>query len=71
MGFPEDEEPIEDRKGMRQISTHFFGLIATVLVASLSAFAAPEKPVPTLRVLQLNAWQEGTSVPGGVEKIAG
>ena len=26
--------------------------------------------MPTLRVLQLNVWQEGTSVPGGVEKIA-
>ena len=70
MGFPEDEEPIEDRKGMRQITTHVFGLIALALLASRSAFAAAEKPASTLRVLQFNVWQEGTSVPGGVDMIA-
>ena len=37
-----------------------------------AAFGAAAEPTPTrgVRVLQFNVWQEGTSVPGGLEKIA-
>ena len=37
-----------------------------ILFASLAQGASAEK----FRVLQLNIWQEGTSVPDGLEKIA-
>ena len=50
-------------------------LLARTILATLglllpSVAAAEERPAATLRLLQLNIWQEGTSVPGGVEKIA-
>ena len=42
-------------------------LIITLLFAPRAALSADEKPAPTLRVLQFNIWQEGTSVEDGVE----
>lgn len=42
-------------------------ILAAVLAIPACASWAEEHP---LRVLQLNIWQEGTKVPGGVEKIA-
>ena len=44
--------------------------IAAIHLALPVALSADDKPARTLRVLQLNVWQEGTSVPAGVEKIA-
>lgn len=44
--------------------------LLTLLLAPLAAFSADENPAPRLRVLQFNVWQEGTSVEGGLEKIA-
>jgi endonuclease/exonuclease/phosphatase family metal-dependent hydrolase len=44
--------------------------IAVLLFAPLAAWAADPLPAAGLRVLQFNVWQEGTSVPGGLEKIA-
>lgn len=45
-------------------------LIIALLSGLLVAFSAPQTPAATLRVLQFNVWQEGTSVDGGLEKIA-
>ena len=45
-------------------------LLTTLLLAPLAALAADQKTAAALRVLQFNVWQEGTSVPGGLEKIA-
>jgi endonuclease/exonuclease/phosphatase family metal-dependent hydrolase len=44
--------------------------LTALLYAPLAVFSADERHGATLRVLQFNIWQEGTSVPGGVEKIA-
>ena len=48
------------------------GLLLALVIGVLggAAVAADAPPATTLRVLQFNVWQEGTSVPGGVEKIA-
>ncbi|MHA3773990.1 endonuclease/exonuclease/phosphatase family protein [Verrucomicrobiota bacterium sgz303538] len=43
--------------------------LAFFLIAR-AVWSADEKPAEALRVLQLNVWQEGTSVAGGLEKIA-
>ena len=44
--------------------------VTAILFAPFVATSAERNSTPTLRVMQLNVWQEGTSVPGGVEKIA-
>ena len=45
----------------------FVVILLWVLVTSgFSAFAAPPE---TLRILQLNVWQEGTSVPNGFDHL--
>src|SRR4051812_18714585 len=42
-----------------------------LLVLGLALVTSPSRAIAqSLRVLQLNIWQEGTSVPGGVDKIA-
>ena len=53
-----------------QILKPTLALLATLLLAPLAAFSSDQQAAGSLRVLQLNVWQEGTSVPGGLEKIA-
>jgi endonuclease/exonuclease/phosphatase (EEP) superfamily protein YafD len=45
-------------------------LLLAVLILPMAALAEDQTKPATLRVLQFNVWQEGTSVPGGLEKIA-
>ena len=45
-------------------------LFAIFLIITHSGGSVDEPTAATLRVMQLNIWQEGTSVPGGVDMIA-
>ena len=54
-------------------TVRFIGFACLSLVVSPALHAAGEKsnvPAKTIRVLQFNVWQEGTSVVDGVDKIA-
>lgn len=48
-------------------------VLSGLLLCTCACQSAPDAPAKSggqaLRVLQLNVWQEGTSVPGGLEKI--
>ncbi len=59
-----------DQKIPQEIHYHFLESVLQLLRDQPLNLAPPDKVADALRIIQFNIWQEGTSVPGGFEKIA-